>query len=218
MLTAPLLAIALFASADVSCEEVRRVRGALLLQGLDDTAVATLQGLTCPAGGVTNPPPPPPREARVVSDDCRSLLVLSALESVDGGSSFASLARVVCDLGQALPLSSSWSTGKLQKNGANLFYWPDGKLAQNGRNVFYWPNGKLAQNGSNVWYFPSGKVAQNGATTFYAPTGRMLQSRTSFYALACETNDRACTTLSDLPVDVAMPWLVALVARGSAAN
>lgn len=218
MLTAPLLAIAFFASADVSCEEVRRVRGALLQQGLDDTAVATLQGLTCQARGITNPPPPPPRPARIVSDDCRSLLVLSALETVDGGTAFASLARVVCDLGQPLPSSTSWPTGQLQKNGARVFYWPNGKLAQNGSNVFYWPNGKLAQNGADVWYFPSGKLAQNGATSFYAPTGRMLQSRTVFYALACETDDRICTSVSDLPADLSMPVLVALVARGAAAN
>lgn len=182
-----------------SCDEVRRVRAALVALGEDDRAVYRLETQVCRSG-----------DAPVVTNNpvCAQLLILQALGAQGGGNDVDGLVSSVCELGQAVSSMSYWPNGKLAHNGNNVWYWPNGKLAQNGINVWYWPSGKLAQNGNNVWYWPSGNLAQNGATTFYSPDGRIIDEA-MFVQLACRDAAR-CRGLRGQPPALKMAWFLAL--------
>lgn len=120
VVTAPLAT-----QSPVTCDEVRRVRAALVADGSDDRAVRGLEQRVCGrpdgggGGGVVALP------ARTV--ECQQLLILQALSrGADTGAN-----------------TRYWPNGKIAQNGANTWYWPSGKIAQNGARSFYGPDGGL---------------------------------------------------------------------------
>ncbi len=160
MLTTLLLA----ASPSRECIEIRNVRSLAQKNGLDDSALRTLETQYCePKGGKTSSVAAPPASLAGKSPVCIEALMIEQLAAVDpekeSQSDTSALRQTACGAG-GNAAEVRYDSGRLARSSTGVWSFPSGRLARAIGGPWLYPDGKIAGKAGGLWNYPNGQTAR----------------------------------------------------------